>query len=161
MDGIRSTLDAALLALAQMDRDSSDRDELSKLTNTTEKVLRLAEAFASNAGWLPLIFHSVKHQDAVGNRTLHFVSQSHGLLRRLVHSTRQQARPVEDNTSGVEFSARSRKTTPREGREGGPSSEEFTLDEQSLETIYRTSLNLHRIMPALTKLLAEPGKCSS
>lgn len=140
IENIQSNMNAAFLAQAKVGTDSDTRSELVKLSNTTVKILKLVETVSSNSGWLPLIFHNVKHQDAVGNRTLHIVSQNHGLLRRLVHSARQRfTKPDETNQSGV--------------RE---SNEEFSLDQESLEIIYITSLQLHRIMPALTKLLAEP-----
>ncbi|GFR68567.1 neurotrypsin [Elysia marginata] len=143
MEGIQSTLDAALSALGELDSGSGAKNELLKISNTTDKISKLVEVIATHSGWLPLIFHNVKHQDAVGNRTLHLVSQNHGMLRRLAHSARhQQVTAVKGNVAGA--------------RSPGGSRQILSLDEESLETIYSTSLQLHRIMPALTKLLAEP-----
>ncbi|RUS76380.1 hypothetical protein EGW08_015860 [Elysia chlorotica] len=155
--GIQGTLDAALIALSEADSGSSTKkDIILKVSNTTDRILELVEAAGSNSGWLPHIYNSVKHQDAVGNRTLHFVTQNHGLLRHLMHSSKQvQAKAAESNSSENRASGESTDAVscdkPRQG-----TSAEFTLDEDSLQIIYNTSLQLHRIMPALTKLLAEP-----
>ena len=102
---------------------------------------------------------NVQHVETLNNRSLQYVSRNHELLRDLQrlsneansrldetqNSKSKSKQDIEDN----KIPAIPEDTAPSEG-----SDTELVLDQESLKTIYSTSLQLNRIMPALTKLLA-------
>ncbi|GFO38030.1 neurotrypsin [Plakobranchus ocellatus] len=141
VDGLHDRMEAVLLSVIET-ASKMGKESIDKLVNTTDSTHRLVESIVANTKWLPIIFHNVKHQSALGNRTLHFSTHNHGLLRRLVHFQRQeqQARAKEDKS--VEKASHDE--------------QEEDWRERYLATFYNTSLELHKIMPALSKFLAEP-----
>ncbi|KAL8617668.1 hypothetical protein ACOMHN_064922 [Nucella lapillus] len=122
---------------------SSGAGDLRSLQNTTKTIFSIVEAIASNTGWIPYIFHNMQHVEKLANRTLELTQ------RVLVRSTPRWSRP-----RGPEV--------PGSGSGGGLLTPQWRLlggsvnQSQALDLIYDTSVNLQRIMPALTKLVAEP-----
>ena len=119
--------------------------ELRSLQNTTKTIFTIVEAIASNTGWIPYIFHNMQHVERLTNRTLELAKRS--LLS--MHWNRPQPQGGHNEVPP----APSRQA--QEGRLGGQDSLTQT---QALDLIYNTNVKMQRILPALTKLLAEPGR---
>lgn len=163
MDEIRSQLSTTLLA--KISGDASD--PMIALTNTTQKTLRLLETVASNTGWIPQIFNNFQNIESLANRSFHVAMQNQALLRTAQQNTTAQISSTEVSPEkNSPASDVSNKTHPMPVHDDGASigesatssKEEGSINRDSLETLYSTSLQLKRIMPALTKLLSEPGE---
>ncbi|XP_012937281.1 uncharacterized protein LOC101861810, partial [Aplysia californica] len=161
VEGVRTRMATTMLARSTGDKS----DPVTQLTNTTQRIFKLVEAVASNTGWLPLIFRNVQHVETLGNRSLEFVTRNHAILRDLQRLSSEANARLDESAASPEPTISNKIPRIPEGRATGapentaPSEgakEELVLDQESLETIYSTSLQLNRIMPALTKLLAEP-----
>ena len=122
---------------------ASGGGELSNLQNTTKTIFTIVEAIASNTGWIPYIFHNMQHVERLTNRTLQLAKRS--LLN--MHWNRG----FQDDGAGISDPAQA---TQDDGSQDGVLR---VTQAEALDVIYETSVKLMRIMPALTKLLAEPG----
>ncbi|CAG5119514.1 unnamed protein product, partial [Candidula unifasciata] len=159
VEGIRTQMATTMLA-----RTSGDKsDPVIVLTNVTQKTLKLVEAVASNTGWLPQIHHNVQLLESMTNRSLYGVLQNHALLRRIQEISPNQEDPVasfgrDNNKTTGHGTSRTHSNRHRSSNSdlNESTKDEAALNRESLETIYSTSLQLNRIMPALTKLLSEP-----
>uniref|UniRef100_A0A0B7B1Y9 SRCR domain-containing protein n=1 Tax=Arion vulgaris TaxID=1028688 RepID=A0A0B7B1Y9_9EUPU len=159
VEGVRTQMATTMLARASGD----ESDPVTRLTNATMRTFRLVEAVASNTGWLPQIFNNIQHLESLTNRSLHATMQNYALL-----SKAQQTAASLESTASVNHAETTSSTSSRIPRTNGhrdrpshgnlneSSKDDATLNRESLETIYSTSLQLNRIMPALTKLLSEP-----
>ncbi|XP_046565328.1 uncharacterized protein LOC124274041 [Haliotis rubra] len=104
---------------------------LQKILNTSKATLKMVEAMASNTGWIPYIFHNIQYVEGQLNRsmsvTTRFLTELRGLSSKL------------------------NRPDPNAQTQAGLSNNGDVLD-----FIYDTSVKLKRIMPALTRLIAEP-----
>ncbi|CAL1537607.1 unnamed protein product [Lymnaea stagnalis] len=156
VEGVRTRMATTMLARATGD----ESDPVTRLTNTTERTFRLMEAVASNTGWLPMIFHNVNNLEAVANRSLNLVNKNYNLLMQQTTAAASKKGGHQGETEPTLSNRIPRGPGQVSGTAGKghnlPNKDDAALDKESLETIYSASLQLKRIMPALTKLLAEP-----
>ncbi|KAK7508495.1 hypothetical protein BaRGS_00000061, partial [Batillaria attramentaria] len=116
--------------------------ELRNLQNTTKTIFTIVEAIASNTGWIPYIFHNMQNVERLANRTLELAKKS---LQQP-----QWSRPLGNEIPGVPEAQERRPGVEDEGQPAAMTQAE------ALDVIYETNMRLKRIMPALTRLLAEP-----
>lgn len=162
VEGVRTHLAATGLA-----RNKGDQpDPVSRLTNMTMKTFKLVEAVASNTGWLPQIFQNVLHLESLANGSLYLARQNEGILRQIhktvtIHSSadskaESEGDPTLSNRTPYildQWDALTLSKTNASSKD-----DPVIINREALEAIYSTSLQLNRIMPALTTLLAKPGK---
>ncbi|XP_046340855.2 uncharacterized protein LOC124121822 [Haliotis rufescens] len=121
---------------------------LQKILNTSKATLKMTEAMASNTGWIPYIFHNVQYVEGQLNRSMSVTTRFLSELRSLT-SKLSRPDPNAQTQAGVA------NNVPPE-REGDTRNGSAMTQENVLEFIYDTSVKLKRIMPALTRLIAEP-----
>ncbi|XP_067648737.1 uncharacterized protein [Haliotis asinina] len=121
---------------------------LQKILNTSKATLKMVEAMASNTGWIPYIFHNVQYVEGQLNRsmsvTTRFLAELRGLSSKL-----NRPDPNAQTQGGLS------NNVPSES-EGIKRNGSAISQDDVLEFIYDTSVKLKRIMPALTRLIAEP-----
>lgn len=131
--------------------------DLESISNNTKAVYQIVEAVAANTGWIPYIYHNLQFVESQVNETVKNykkILQKQETLSELMRShDRTEAltgrpsmmrgfgnlEPVPTSETGVIIS-----------NDGNTS----YLDK--LNTIYRTNVKMHRLIPALTRLLGEP-----
>ncbi|BFZ01436.1 hypothetical protein BsWGS_04475 [Bradybaena similaris] len=139
-----------------------ESESVNTLTNATQRTFKLVEAVASNTGWIPLIFHNVQHLESLANRSLHLATQSQKMISQV-----QQKMANSDSNKGTGLIQTDPTISNRIPRtlgqaessptENASSKFEDIFNRKTFETLYRTSLQLNRLMPGLTKLLSERG----
>ncbi|XP_076460467.1 uncharacterized protein LOC143293467 [Babylonia areolata] len=113
--------------------------DLGSLQNTTRTIFTIVEAIASNTGWIPYIFHNMQQVERLTNKTLELAKRS--LLS--VHWNRGMAdAALPDSLLQGPGGAHRAKGSPSQA--------------EALDVIYDTNVQLRRILPALTRLVAEP-----
>lgn len=120
--------------------------ELRSLQNLTKTIFTIVEAIASNTGWIPYIFHNMQHVERLANRTFELAKKSVGQL--------QWSRPLGNEIPGVPEAQERRPGVVPVGEEADRPG--AMTQAEALDVIYETNVRLKRIMPALTRLLAEP-----
>lgn len=120
-----------------------ESQELRSLQNITKTIFTIVEAVASNTGWIPYIFHNMQHVERMVNRTLELVQRS--LSQR--HWSRPHSNEVPASLEAQDhFQVR-----------GDDEPTAFTKTE-AFNVVLDTNVKLKRIIPALTRMLAESGK---
>ncbi|XP_076465528.1 uncharacterized protein LOC143297203 [Babylonia areolata] len=108
--------------------------DLRSLHNTTKTIFSIVEAIASNTGWIPYIFHNMQLVERLTNRTLELTKRSMATRWNHPHGNEVPIPLTQDRQLG----------------------QDGVSQVQALDLIYDTSVRLQKIMPALTRLVAEP-----
>ena len=128
-----------------------------KIANTTRATFRLTEAVASNTGWIPYIYHNVQFVETQLNKSMDISNLMLTELRKVRNKLPQSYGRMENvNSQHGAFNQ-----VPRTPSAHSRKNRQFPQDlsnKEILQFIYETSIKLKRIMPALTRLVAEPGK---
>ncbi|KAK0070436.1 hypothetical protein Bpfe_000419 [Biomphalaria pfeifferi] len=147
MEGLRTSITTTFLAR------TSEEDSMRRVINSTNQIIKLLESVATNTGWLPSIYKNIQNVEVLTNRSLFMVNRNYNLFFQTLQSkTKKNEESTSESASNQKGSQSFRQAT----KSSNITKEERGLDKESFETIYSTSLQLNRIMPALTKLLAEP-----
>lgn len=142
------------------------------IKNATDSILEMVEAVASNTGWLPVIHRDVRQVALIANRTMYMSTGNNGILQQIQQYQRARAReqgissnrisrippPASNELPDTHERQSSEIDSSLNAASVSGSEEDLVIDRESLQIISKTSRQLNRIMPALTKLLAEPGK---
>ena len=169
---------------ARDDPKVGSNDCMKDLQNRTDWIYQLTEAIASNTGWIPYLFHSVRFIESQVNKTL---TATKKILSKTVElSSKSEEDPssafvpqkylnselLKTQANLIEMLNRFNemiKTVKFEdgGMECGPCNPEpndlSMLTNSSMElvdmmeNVHDTSVKLGRLIPALTNLLGEPG----
>lgn len=159
--------------------EAFSRDEknthLKDIKNKTDLIYLLAEAIASNTGWIPFVYHRVMFVENQVNKTLNYIinidnSVKEMLVRQkanmaIIFKPKEKAEDSEtlgpDADSNMSTSSNFKPTlsTPRlETVAGVQYPNESSAFEDMLKFVYQTNQKLNRLVPALTNLVGEPGK---
>ncbi|XP_060081817.1 uncharacterized protein LOC132561103 [Ylistrum balloti] len=129
--------------------------DLESISNNTKAVYQIVEAVASNTGWIPYIFHNLQFVESQVNETVknykNILQKQETLFEILRSHDRTEAltgRPA--MTRGLDT------TVPVSPNQTGVISDGNTTYLDKLNIIYRTNVKMHRLIPALTRLLGEP-----
>ena len=156
------------------------------LLNTTKSVFQIVEAVASNTGWIPYIFHNLQSLELQANKTLYHTHRVVSIVSHINKTVTDVVRdrdnwPLNDGPVGLRKLSTTRRptvvpstttrattaatTTPTQasiladvGSEVMWSYNDTFALSNKINFIYRTSSKMHRLIPALTRLLGEPGR---
>ncbi|XP_021350471.1 uncharacterized protein LOC110448516, partial [Mizuhopecten yessoensis] len=131
--------------------------DLESISNSTKAVYQMVEAVASNTGWIPYIYHNLQYVESQVNET---ARNSKNILQK--QETMTEIMRSHDRTEALT----GRPAMTRSFRNLEPvlptqtnlltNNDRNTSYLDKLNTIYRTNVKMHRLIPALTRLLGEP-----
>ncbi|XP_033761451.1 uncharacterized protein LOC117343222 [Pecten maximus] len=131
--------------------------DLESISNNTKAVYQIVEAVAANTGWIPYIYHNLQFVESQVNETVknykNILQKQETLSDILRSHDRTEAltgRPAIMRGFGNSESRPTTQTDMFISNDGNTS----YLDK--LNIIYRTNVKMHRLIPALTRLLGEP-----
>ncbi|CAG5133296.1 unnamed protein product [Candidula unifasciata] len=158
LEGLRTHMATTVLNRVS----ESQAEPVHTLTNATQRTFKLVEAVASNTGWIPLIFHSVQHLESLANRSLNVATQSQKIISQVQQTmtngdSSKKAGLIKDDPIISNRIPRTLGQVESPPNKNTSLKSEDILNKAYFETIHSTSLQLKRIMPALTKLLSERG----
>ncbi|KAL3832391.1 hypothetical protein ACJMK2_024039 [Sinanodonta woodiana] len=158
-----------------------DRNALSDIKNRTEWIYILSEAIASNTGWIPYMFHTMRFVESQVNKTIRNSAHNLQTMEKILETILKQKHYVpsipitspipvtktvlnKPDRSFQNLVIKPTLTVPDTTDSAGlPSNvtdgENFNSTSscnEMLEFVYETSVKIKRLLPALTLLLGEP-----
>jgi hypothetical protein len=155
--------------------------EWEALTNNTEKIFRIVEAVAANTGWIPHIFHNLIYVETKVNETSAITKHISDLIDDGVsgcNSAQPTAESLAEDPATKDLKAHARNVENIIDKLSAPSSmpnpatmpsfsqshlplnmtSRSSLMDKMLGFVYAVNYKVERILPALTRLIGEPGK---
>ncbi|KAK3596826.1 hypothetical protein CHS0354_015682 [Potamilus streckersoni] len=158
-----------------------DRNALNDIKNRTEWIYILSEAIASNTGWIPYMFHTMRFVESQVNKTLRTSTYNLQTTEKILEIILKQkdygtsvpfTSPIPVTKAVVNKPARSfqnlvikptLQVPPKTNSADLPSNfthgdsfNSTTSCNEMLEFVYETNVKIRRLLPALTLLLGEP-----
>lgn len=158
-----------------------DRNALNDIKNRTEWIYILSEAIASNTGWIPYMFHTMRFVESQVNKTLRTSAHNLQTTEKMLETILKQ----KDNDPSVPFTSpipitktilnkpdrsfqnhviKPTSTAPPKTDSAefpsnvtfGESFNSTSSCNEMLGFVYETNVKIRRLLPALTLLLGEP-----
>lgn len=143
---------------------------LEEISNNTRAVFHIVEAIASNTGWIPYIFSNLQFLENQINQTLVTAKmafrsaslQNSKTPYTLKDQGYQNGPHLSDDPNLMSSTPRNQDTKTFsekdvESAEGWLSLNQTMELQTQFEFVYETNKRVNRILPALTRLLGEPG----
>lgn len=143
---------------------------LEEISNNTRAVFHIVEAIASNTGWIPYIFSNLQFLENQINQTLVTAKmafrsaslQNSKTPYTLKDQGYQNGPHLSDDPNLISSTPRNQDTKTFsekdvESAEGWLSLNQTMELQTRFEFVYETNKRVNRILPALTRLLGEPG----
>lgn len=146
---------------------------LKDIQNKTELIYLLAEAIASNTGWIPFVYHRVMFVENQVNKTLNYVTNIDVALKEMkqkanmafIFKPRNKTKDKDSQFSNIIPTDDSYDSTTSSPRSTRPISTECSNKSSTFDNmmlfVYKTNQRINRLIPGLTNLLGEPGKQNS
>ena len=146
---------------------------LEEISNNTRAVFHIVEAIASNTGWIPYIFSNLQFLENQINQTLVTAKRAFRATSLTESRAQQDQQQVphpptpalSDDPNPIINNPRNQYTKNHAGKDGeeSPGGGGWSLNQSlalqtKLEFVYETNRRVERILPALTRLLGEPGE---
>ena len=141
--------------------------QIKDIQNKTDWIYQLSEAIASNTGWIPYVFHSLRFVENQVNKTLKFAANIDAKSEELLLRNRanmaimfkpKQKPPSQNQEVKSPLTAPDGPESPEKqtGSECSVNSNQSAIYEHMMSYVYNTNVKLNRLIPALTDLLGEP-----
>ncbi|KAK3092335.1 hypothetical protein FSP39_001454 [Pinctada imbricata] len=127
---------------------------LEELSNTSKAIYTMVEAIASNTGWIPYIFHNLQFVEVQVNQTL--LTSKAALKRAILHDTIQAKVSVQYEPKVTAAPPVSESVATSASCEKTDYVNDTSSLVKELRFVHKTNQRIHRLIPALTKLLGEP-----